>query len=382
MVCVGGESATGAHWGDPASGSVAVPGCKACRSECTSCADADSCIECKDKTKAFSPSEKVCVSNRAKSCKQLLDWGLLKESVPKAGVAGYVNSRVTLWPDAEKGDETVTGWCHVVRPTSNAGDAELLAFTSIECYELVPGESETGRCKTLALVTDENDTCTAVGYIAGPPRSQLHVDAVREIWGTKPWNPGVPGISRKKLDGEKNNYGSCMMRDPNTYGRNGLVESCPDWSAVDGGAWWLMDTPMYDPNGDYAANSMLYLRKYVSADACVDSAEEPVFCAAQYAATEYSSNPCSDSCDDNVPHAFPCVDTSKSNAERGCKSDFRCDCAGFGESEGKAVGHWTRQMERFHKERDTCSVACPGMKVADGGEPPANTYYLCSTSDY
>ena len=79
-----------------------------------------------------------------------------------------------------------------------------------------------------------------------------------------PWTKGIPGISRKNLPGEKRNYGDCVMRDPKTYGRNGLVESCPDWAAVDGGAWWLTDHESFgDPNGDYCTDGLLEFVRYV-----------------------------------------------------------------------------------------------------------------------
>jgi hypothetical protein len=141
---------------------------------------------------------------------------------------------------------------------------------------------------------------------------------------------------------------------------------------------------MREPSGDYVANTMLRFDGYNDPDACADPEEEAEFCATEYAATEYRHNPCSDLCDENARHRMPCQDASKSNAERGCDAGKQayCDCGGFGESKGKAQGHWFRAMPVIHKESDKCSIACPGIKIKDTADFLANEYYLCSTSDY
>ena len=57
----------------------------------------------------------------------------------------------------------------------------------------------------------------------------------------------MPGIY--STVGGKNYAGlGCVMRDPVKYG-----SGCPDWRAIDGGTWWIRDTPFSEPNGDYTA---------------------------------------------------------------------------------------------------------------------------------
>ena len=56
------------------------------------------------------------------------------------------------------------------------------------------------------------------------------------------------------------NYTTEKMRDPRYYG-----DGVPDWKVPDGGKWWLSDTTMVEPNGDYAFNTFLYCHGVSSA---------------------------------------------------------------------------------------------------------------------
>jgi hypothetical protein len=170
------------------------------------------------------------------------------------------------------------------------------------------------------------------------PHSQAHLEATIELWGHAPWR-SIAGISRTNVDGQKSNYGDCIMRDPKTYGRVGLVAACPNWKAVDGGAWWLRDTTYKEPSGNYVANGMLKWRSYRGADVCVDPDLDAnkVFCKKEYDAIDYKINPCSELCDENAPHRLACQDAQLTDKERGCTGpqfhggfNWQCHCTRLG----------------------------------------------------
>lgn len=50
------------------------------------------------------------------------------------------------------------------------------------------------------------------------------------------------------------NYTGCAMRS-SAYGGN----NCGGWQTTDGGRWWLRDSTFGEPNGDYNANTFLYM---------------------------------------------------------------------------------------------------------------------------
>jgi len=80
---------------------------------------------------------------------------------------------VTLWPDAaNKPDLSVSATCHVTKEDNGT----TKAYTSIKCDALAKGE-----CTKMALSTAGN-TCTEFGYIASPPRSALHLEALQPFW--------------------------------------------------------------------------------------------------------------------------------------------------------------------------------------------------------
>ena len=94
----------------------------------------------------------------------------------------------------------------------------------------------------------DNNSCKALGMDIVIPRTQAHLNALLTRYDSS-YFATVPGISKPTSGG---NYTNCIMRDPNTYGTG-----CTDWQALDGGAWWLRDSTLSEPNGDYTANCWL-----------------------------------------------------------------------------------------------------------------------------
>ena len=63
------------------------------------------------------PQAKQCIINKARSCKQLLDWNMLPAS-PPAGKT-FVERTVTLYPDVQnKPTKSIKATCHIVRACS------------------------------------------------------------------------------------------------------------------------------------------------------------------------------------------------------------------------------------------------------------------------
>lgn len=96
---------------------------------------------------------------------------------------------------------------------------------------------------------DQANSCQALGMELVVPRTEAHFSALLAKW------PGsfatVPGIYSPTSGG---NYTGCAMNS------GSAGQSCPstfDWQAIDGGSWWLRDTPYGEPNGDYVAGCWL-----------------------------------------------------------------------------------------------------------------------------
>ena len=65
-----------------ATGGEHIPTCKKCLADCKTCSDRTSCDTCPKNTDIWSPTTKKCVLNKARTCKDLLDWKLLP-TIPK-----------------------------------------------------------------------------------------------------------------------------------------------------------------------------------------------------------------------------------------------------------------------------------------------------------
>jgi len=70
----------------------------------------------------------------------------------------------------------------------------------------------------------------------------------------------LPASQATPTESYTDNYNTEPMRDPRYYG-----SGVPDWKVPDGGKWWLKDTSMGEPNGDYVFNAYLTLASLTSA---------------------------------------------------------------------------------------------------------------------
>ena len=89
------------------------------------------------------------------------------------------------------------------------------------------------------------NSCKDVGLDLVVPRSKEHWRAMLNKYGTSYFGI-VPGMT-KPYDG--GNYTGYAMNS----------RTVPDWKSVDGGSWWVRDTPYSEPNGDYHADCWLSL---------------------------------------------------------------------------------------------------------------------------
>ena len=195
LECIGAsgdESATGAHWGLASSGDAHLPACKKCKDECATCSDGDTCITCKKGSQIFSPVDNACIENKARSCKELLDWGELE--MPASPKTSHT-VKALLYPDVAKSpDRRVTAYCHVTVEQATVGggtgegtgggggggngggnhtgkDGEgapppkVSAFTSILCSELEGTDQfASSPCKKVRTI-DDASSCDADGYV-------------------------------------------------------------------------------------------------------------------------------------------------------------------------------------------------------------------------
>lgn len=171
LECLGsGDAVSGAHWGVPAIGDEHIPTCKQCLKACKTCSDATSCDSCPDDKDVWSPNQKKCVLFRPRSCKDMLYMKTLP-AVP-AGKS-FIDVRVTLYPDfINKPTLRTRATCHVAREPGG----EIKAYTTIKCEDLSQSS-----CIKMAFV-DADNTCKQFGYVASPPRSKIHLQALQPLW--------------------------------------------------------------------------------------------------------------------------------------------------------------------------------------------------------
>jgi len=354
LTCLGSDSAsTGAHWGLPSNGNAHTPKCTKCMSICKTCSDGASCDVCSKVSDVWSAKAGKCVIDRARSCKELLDWKKIPTS-PPAGQP-FLERTVELYPDVA--GPPVKATCHIVKED----DGSIKAYTSIPC------DTFSGGCKPFAYTTDKN-TCTENGYIAGPPRSATHLDLIQRF-GTK-YLPVLIGVSRDSSykegsNGYNGHYHNCIFASPPKGADTSLY--CGDWKAVDGGAWFARGTTHIaggtaDPNGDYCANTMLQIsaRKSLATGSCIDPSNTDA-CAREQVRVKAIT-------DEWVAQRL---------------------------ANGLVTPKYNR--DNFEAFRDKCNVACPGLLLYDNGgwpktgetgkcpgviKPMAAETYLCSTKDY
>jgi len=91
---------------------------------------------------------------------------------------------------------------------------------------------------------DDPNSCPAGTNILFP-RSRDHWVSLLARFDSS-YLDAVPGVYKP---GSGGNYTSCAMNS------NG----CNDWQVLDGGRWWLRDSSMSEPNGDYTGYCWLSL---------------------------------------------------------------------------------------------------------------------------
>jgi hypothetical protein len=120
--------------------------------------------------------------------------------------------------------------------------AGALAPLTVFCDMTTDGGGYTMYPVTGAISTtryDQPNTCTALGMQLAIPRSQAHLDAMKNKYGMGYLAvvPGVYGIAA-------GNYTGCAM--------NSSDPACAaNWKALDGGSWFARAIPFGEPNGDY-----------------------------------------------------------------------------------------------------------------------------------
>jgi hypothetical protein len=91
--------------------------------------------------------------------------------------------------------------------------------------------------------SSDPNSCQDVGLQMVVPRTKAHWAAMLNRYGHTYFSV-LPGISKSRNGG---NYTSYAFNS----------HSVPDWTAQDGGQWWVRNTPYSEPNGDYNANCWL-----------------------------------------------------------------------------------------------------------------------------
>lgn len=94
---------------------------------------------------------------------------------------------------------------------------------------------------------DQANSCTAVGLKMIIPRTKAHWTSMWKKYGAG-FFATIPGIYGKV---SSKSYTGCAMN-------SGDAGACGmDWTALDGGAWYIRDTAYTEPNGDYTAGVWL-----------------------------------------------------------------------------------------------------------------------------
>jgi hypothetical protein len=104
----------------------------------------------------------------------------------------------------------------------------------------------------------DRDTCKDYGLQMMVPRTKKHFEFAISKFGSHYFSV-VPGITRHSS--VRKSYVGTAMRW--SQGRGSLAR---DWKAIDGGSWWLRDTPFGEPNGDYSANCWLRMYGFTFGD--------------------------------------------------------------------------------------------------------------------
>jgi hypothetical protein len=91
------------------------------------------------------------------------------------------------------------------------------------------------------------DGCTARGLRLAVPRTRAHFGAMLSRFGLRYFRvvPGIFGIAA-------GNFSAWAMN-------SGTAHVARTWRAIDGGSWWLRDTPYSQPSGDYVPGCWLGL---------------------------------------------------------------------------------------------------------------------------
>ena len=90
---------------------------------------------------------------------------------------------------------------------------------------------------------DTENNCTALGLQLAVWRTKAHMHAMLHRFGTQ-YFATVPGVYGTGVEAQHKSFSRYAM-----YSTNPEVENY--WHAVDGGSWFIRDTPFGQPNGDY-----------------------------------------------------------------------------------------------------------------------------------
>ena len=260
------------------------------------------------------------------------------------------------------------------------------AYTTIKCDDLTGGDE----CVGMVLVNVAN-SCTKSGYIAGPPRSALHIDALRPLWDE--YFQLIPGLSIPNNVDKLIWPWTCAMRSASDPKKATAKKYCNMWKAVDGGAWFIRDDPWEEPSGSYCANTLLHkgtIHAYTGTQTrrCYDRSRHQDFCKKEDARVIAAYNPCSPTCTGSgcrrpeqlaTTCAYYWDFTTNSPAK-----DFnnyvvpkyhKChrQCAGIRPQHGHFYKYYTPKI---------AYPACDNLQSAkDKGTGPSYKY-ICSTKDY
>ena len=181
-------------------------------------------IQFNDGTCSYSTSRYICSTNDKAGVENL------------GGVASCATIKLND-PNAASGNYTIT--------TSTG--ARVTAFCDMTTdgggYTMVPVDSGIRTSRST-----DNDSCKAMGLNMVVPRTKEHWRSLLNRFGTSYFNT-IPGISKP---GGGGNYTGFAMRSG----------SVPDWRALDGGSWFMRDSPYSEPNGDYDGNCWLLMYNF------------------------------------------------------------------------------------------------------------------------
>lgn len=139
--------------------------------------------------------------------------------------------------------QSTSGWYEIEAKEINGGQ-KLSVWCDMETdgggYTYYPIDGDGGISTSRY---DAANNCTALGLQLAVWRTKAHMHAMLHKYGTQ-YFATVPGVYGTGVEAGHKSFSRYAM-----YSTNPEVESY--WHAIDGGSWFMRDTPFAQPNGDY-----------------------------------------------------------------------------------------------------------------------------------